>query len=363
MKIIFLTTDITQVGGVERVLCKLCNFMVKEYNYNIKIVSLYKPKRDKVYFSLDNRISIKYLNVESNTSSMSCIKRILNQISMIRAVKTGLKNEEFDIVVTTNTMLGVAAALNKKHINGKIIASEHGDYYYFGKVWRYARKKLYNRLDKVIVLTEKDKIMYEDFLNNTEVIPNSLPFETDKKSNLDSKKILSVGRLEEEKGFEYIIESFSKISERYPQWKLEIVGEGSQKEKLLNRVKELKLEERIYLSNFTDNIIEKYLDSSIYTLTSRTEAFPLVILEAMECGVPCISFDLAGPKEMINNNIDGIIVKQYDIDELANQLENMIIDEEKRKLFGKNAKENIQKYSIANIGVKWKILFEDILMQ
>ena len=87
MKIIFLTTDITQVGGVERVLCKLCNFMVKEYNYNIKIVSLYKPKRDKVYFSLDNRISIKYLNVESNTSSMSCIKMILNQIRSCVSIK------------------------------------------------------------------------------------------------------------------------------------------------------------------------------------------------------------------------------------------------------------------------------------
>lgn len=360
MKIVFLTTDISQVGGVERVICKLCNYFAEIYKYEIEIISVYKPKNENIYFDLNKYINIKYLNIESNDSSMNLIKRLNNQLKLIHAVGQAVKNEKFDILITTNTMLGVGAALHRKYADGKIIAAEHGDYFYFGKVWRYLRRRLYNKLDKIVVLTQKDKEIYDSFLNNVIVIPNPLPFEIDTKSSLDKKIILTAGRLEDEKGFEYIIDAFVYISKKHPDWKLEIVGEGSRKNFLVEKIKNLGLDESVKISDFTNNMVDKYVNSSIYTLTSKTEAFPLVILEAMECGVPCVSFDLAGPKEIIKDGDDGYITPQYDIEKLVKQINYIIENKDVRVQMGANAKNNIQRYSIKNIAFRWNSLFKEM---
>lgn len=361
MKIMFLTTDITQVGGVERVISKLGNYFINKCNYEVDIISLYKKKNEDIYFDLDKKANIKYMDLESNNSDMSLFRRLRNQISLIVKINKKLKNEKFDLLITFNTMIGVAVALNYKNLKSKIIASEHGDYFYFGKVWRFARKKLYGRLDKVVVLTNNDKKCYGEFLKNVEVIPNPLSLETKKKSSLETKKIISIGRLEDEKGFDELIDIFKNISKDCPEWKLEIVGDGSQKFKLKQKIIDENLQDKICISDFTDKIEDKYLSASIFALTSRTEAFGLVLTEAMECGVPCISYDLTGPSEIINNNYDGYLISNRNSEEFEIKLRKLMSDTNLRKSMGIEARKNIQRFDINSIGKQWSKVVEDIM--
>ena len=140
-----------------------------------------------------------------------------------------------------------------------------------------------------------------------------------------------------------------------------IIGCGSEQKKLEKRIREYKLENKIKILPFTNNVKAELLSSSIYVLTSRSEGLPLVVIEAMECGLPIVSFDIPASKEIISNRVDGILVPQGDIQEFANQLSKLMYDYERRKAYGQNAKNNAARYHINNISSQWEKLFRSIL--
>ena len=148
---------------------------------------------------------------------------------------------------------------------------------------------------------------------------------------------------------------------KYPDWTLEIYGEGTEREKLEKKINKLGLENSFLLKGVEKNIQNKYLESSIYVMSSRFEGMPMVLLEAMSCGLPVISFDCpCGPRDMIKYNENGFLIEFGNIKEMANKIEELIANEEKRKLFGKNARKSIQKYSKDKIMEEWIKLFENI---
>lgn len=223
-------------------------------------------------------------------------------------------------------------------------------------------KHFFSKYSKIIILTNEDKKNWN--LPNVEVIFNSLPFNIDIYPKYESKKIISVGRLDKQKGYDILIDVWNKISKKYPEWTLEIYGDGPEKEKLQDKINKLKLQETFILRGATTNIQEKYLESSIYVMSSRYEGMPMVLLEAMECGLPVVSFDCpCGPKDIIKDNQDGYLVKFGDIEGMVEKIEILIKDEEKRKIFGKRAKENIQRFSQDKIMQQWKELFEKLMVE
>ena len=147
-----------------------------------------------------------------------------------------------------------------------------------------------------------------------------------------------------------------------PDWILEIYGNGSERENLQNKINKLRLEKSFLLKGAEKNIQEKYLESSIYVMSSRFEGMPMVLLEAMTYGLPIISFDCpCGPKDIIKDNEDGFLVEFGNIEQMAEKIEKLISDEEKRKLFGKNARKNVERFSADTIMKEWKELFESLL--
>lgn len=160
---------------------------------------------------------------------------------------------------------------------------------------------------------------------------------------------------------EYLIEAWSYVHKSHPDWKLDIYGYGELKEEMTRSIATLNLTDVININEPTNIIIQKYLESSIYIMSSRFEGFGMVLLEAMACGVPCISFDCPyGPADIIRNGEDGFLVEHLNAKALADSICQLIEQPELRKQFGRKAKKNIIRYSKDNIMKQWTELFNEL---
>lgn len=357
MRLLLIVDNINKAGGIERVISVLSNYFYTNFNYDIEIVSIF-TKENKLFFDFNRNIKIthcskNYEDFQSRDEEKKYFKNLIKDILM---------DKDVDIIMTFYTHISKAVLLNKKNIRrAKIIITEHVDYYESSIKGRIIKKLMYRKADKLVVLTDEYNRLYSRFLNNVITIPNPISFKTSNQSNLLNKNIISIGRLEKIKKFDQLIDIFKDTSNDYNDWKLTIIGEGLEKENLKKKIRESNLEDRIFLKPFTKDVKSELLESSIYALTSEHEGFELVLLEAQECGLPCISFDITPAKEIISDNINGILVKQGDLKEYSRKLELLMDDYYIRRKFGSKSKLNSSKYSIDIIANKWDKLFKELL--
>ncbi len=222
-------------------------------------------------------------------------------------------------------------------------------------------RNLWEKYCGIVCLTNETK-QYFRGLNNAVVIPNSLPFYPENNSLCENKKIISVGRTWKIKGYDLLLEAWNLIAKKYPDWSIEIYGEARNLDNYLReKIATYKLEKSFLLKGAELNIKEKYLDSSIYVMSSRSETFGMVLLEAMACGLPVVSFDCpTGPRNIIKDGEDGFLVQNGNIQEMADKLSYLISNEDIRKEMGQKARQNIQRFSQDNIMPQWKALFEEM---
>jgi glycosyltransferase involved in cell wall biosynthesis len=196
------------------------------------------------------------------------------------------------------------------------------------------------------------------------VIPNPLSFTSPVTAGLSAKRILSTGRLIATKGFDLLIESFRLVAMRHPDWKLTILGEGQDKQYLLNKIRLYKLEDRINILPPTSDILSELLNTSIYAAASRYEGFGLAITEAMECGVPCVAFDCeCGPREIITHGEDGLLIEPFHIERFAEALLLLIEDPTLRTQLGRQANISAGRFAPVNIMQQWETLFNSLVTQ
>ncbi|SHI12070.1 Glycosyltransferase involved in cell wall bisynthesis [Clostridium collagenovorans DSM 3089] len=357
MKVGFLMNDVFGRGGVERVTFKLATYFAEILNYDVDIISYFESEDKEIYFKYSSKVNIIYCkNKNEALKSFGKIKRFYE---LQKNLEEFINDNEYDCIISLYTHFNMKLALARKKIKAKIIGCEHGQYYSTSKKTRILRRIVYKKLDNLVVLTDRDKEIYEKFCKSVITIPNPLVFETDEKSTLMEKRIINVGRLTEEKGVHYLLEAFAKVSNKFPEWTLTFVGNGNYKENLIERAKELEVNGKVEILPFTTEIKDLYLKSSIYAMASETEAFPMTLLEAMELGVPCICFDCrTGPREIVTDGEDGYIIDMYNLEKFSERLENLMENDTIRYEFGINAKKNINRYSKENILEKWKKLLE-----
>ena len=203
MKVGFLVEDITEIGGVERVVCKLANYFATDYNYKVKIISLIKPKNNGVRFQLHNSVEVIYINHEYEGNF------IKKHIQGLKKFKNIFNEIDLDVLFSMYTKTNVYFSILKNQIKPKVIACQHGQYYFDSLFFRAMERIFYRRLDIVVLLTERDEKIYRSFCKNTEVIPNPLPFKGEGNYNSSSTTILSLGRLSAEKSVNYTIEALA----------------------------------------------------------------------------------------------------------------------------------------------------------
>lgn len=376
MKLLYCIRGLYNSGGMERILTDKLNYLSQNYNYEIYVITT-DQKEKNIFFPLNKEIKhidlgINYLDdinknffkrilvyIQKQKEHEKKLKNIINEIKPEILISLGDEDRNF-IYKFKNKNIKIVREhhFNKKHL----LQNEARNFIYKLKAYYMHFKDIYlvDKYDEFIVLTEEDKENWHN--KKIKSIPNFINFIPEKSSNCENKKIISVGRLEYQKGYDILINVWNIISKKYPNWILEIYGEGIERESLQNKINKLGLEKSFILKGAVKNIQDKYLESSIYVMSSRYEGMPMVLLEAMSYGLPVVSFDCScGPKDIIKDNEDGFLVEFGNIEQMAEKIEKLISDEEKRKLFGKNARKNVERFSADIIMKEWKELFENLL--
>ena len=381
MKLVFCTPQIIGSGGVERVLAQRLNYFVEKFGYDVTIVTtennsrIYKNKFPFFYFNSKIKIidlKISYTNVLNcnfikkkikinllKSNHLKKLNAIVNEIKPDILISLGDIDRTISYKVNYSCKKILEHHVSKKYFTGELTANN-----FFDKLkvtYREYREKQYlNKYDEFLVLTEEDKKAWGD--NRIKVINNPLPFDSKEISTCKNKKIISVGRLEKEKGFDILIDVWKKVNEKHPDWILEIYGEGSLRKKLQEKIDLLNLEDSLILKGNEKNIQSKYLENSIYVMSSRYEGFGMVLIEAMSCGLSLVSFDCpCGPKDIIKDGENGFLVKFGNIDKMAEKINYLIENEDKRIKMGKKSKELSYNYSEEKIMNQWKELFKNLL--
>lgn len=194
------------------------------------------------------------------------------------------------------------------------------------------------------------------------VIPNPLYCQNHKTSDLTSKTVIAVARQSYEKGLDRLLYIWKLIAEKHTDWKLEIYGSQNQNLGLEGLAKEYNITSSVRFFEPIKNIEEKYLNSSAYVMTSRSEGFPMVLLEAMSFGLPIIAYDCPiGPRSIIANGKNGFLIPEDDAIAFAEKLSLLITNYELRKVMGTEGKAMVNEYNADDIMLKWKSLFTSVL--
>ena len=215
-------------------------------------------------------------------------------------------------------------------------------------------------MSALVLLTPEDAKDWEE-ITQTFVIPNSIQSFPKEAAKLTNKRAIIVGRYNDAKGYEYLVEAWRIVHQRHQDWIIDIYGSGELHDNVERWIKEANLQNCMIMHEPTSQIMEKYLESSICVVSSRYEGFSMAIVEAMACGVPCVSFDCPfGPRNIINNGEDGILVEYLNSQALADNICILIENEAIRIRLGHKAKENIRRFSQDTIMGKWMALFNSL---
>lgn len=379
MKILYCIPSLYNPGGMERVISEKVNYLASLPNYEITIVTTEQQGKD-IIFSIDKRILLIHLDINFNSHySKDLLRKVIHHYKKLNLYKRKLKQivTELNIDVIVSLCGKEIEFLNKLDVECKKIAEIHFSMNYrkqflisrhknfvwgiLGEIRTYQLKQSVKKLDKLIVLTETDKHQWKNTNNNIICIPNPNPLNKTLVSSLDNKNVISIGKLDAQKGYDMLIDTWKIVAEKHPDWILNIWGVGEWEQMLTQRIRDYKLTEVINLCGQTKNVVSKYCDSSIYVMSSRYEGLPMVLIEAMSCGLPLISFDCeCGPRDIISEGIDGYLVETNNIKLLAEKICYLIDNESIRKQMGLQAKINVEKFSKNMIMKRWTNLFENL---
>lgn len=379
MRLLYCIPSLYNAGGMERVISEKVNYLVNLPNYEITVVTT-DQKGKEVQFPLDHRIRLVHLNIDfdGHYSESLFRKYILHQrklkiykkslAQLIEELEVNicisLCGKEIDFLVDLDVRCKKMAEIHFAMNNRKqFLTSHHKGFIwgFLGEIRTLQLKKATKGLDRLVVLTKADQKQWEQSHQNIVQIPNPNPLVNKDFSSLLNKRVISVGKLDAQKGYDMLVEAWGLVAVQHPDWVLDIFGVGEWEHKLGTRIKELDLVGKINLCGKTSDVVSHYLDSSIYVMSSRYEGLPMVLIEAMSCGLPIVSFDCEyGPGEMIIEGESGFLVALNNLPQLAEKICVLIENESLRIKMGAKALEGAKRYSKEPIMKKWIELFDQI---
>lgn len=381
MKIIYLYHSLAIIGGAERILINKMNYLsnhgydvyiitfeqgnhafsfeleknIKHYDLNTRFFTLYK-------YNIFKRI---YLHKKMNIKFEKELEKVINDIKPDIFICTTYSIHNFKQIL--NTVRPNCKTILESHVSLPFLLDDniHGNSIIKKIVRVYINHKNINLIkcfDRIVVLTRQDCLYWKKYSQNISIITNTIGNYPEKTNNLAGKnKIISVGRLEPQKGFDLLIKAWAQIHQYYKDWHIEIYGEGYLKEFLDSEMIKYNVSNSISIKEPTQYIYKEYMNSDFLVLSSRAEGFGLVLAEAMACGRPCVSFNCpCGPDEIITDSVDGLLAKDGDINDLAKKIEWMITHEKERKEMGLKARESAKRYDKETIMAQWINLFNEL---
>ena len=355
MNICFLEGDMSRRGGTERMTAIISKALCSEEN-RIFILSL-TLKEKEVFFDLDDQVTHIILNQFGEKSGIA---------RQIRVIHKFIKKEKIDVVINVDIGMGIYGIIASFGTAAKTITWEHANYFnnWGSKIFPYFRGFAAKHSDVLVVLTDKDKKNYEENIRTkTPIYAISNPVNRhDFSYDVHSKTILSAGLLLPIKGYEKAIQVARKVFDVCPDWKWFICGEGAERNHLEELIRENNLQENLILMGTVQNMEEQYQKASMFVMTSQMEGLPMVLLEAKSWGLPLVSFDImTGPSDIIQDGVDGYLVEEGNVDEMAERIVELIRDDSKRNGFSKESQSNMDKFEMEGIIEKWKKIMKSLL--
>ena len=366
MRVVYLYPALAIWGGVERILVEKMNYLVRHERYEAFLITS-DQEQHKITYELDEYVHVIDLDIRFHTRFKYRLWRRLNEYrKQLKLYHNRLKDQLRLIrpdVIACTTSQEVKPLLRIKG-DSPLIVEAHLNFMHPETLLHRIQMRMNNywigKAEAVVTLTNGDAENWRKVSHRVHVIPNMVHLnDTNLYSDCTSKRVLFVGRFEEQKNIGELISIWQHIHPKFPDWKLDLYGAGKLWEKYKCESDALNI--NIEIHKPTAQIMDVYRNSSVFVMTSLYEPFGLVIPEAMSCGLPVVSYDSPyGPASIISDGEDGFLIPMHDRQTFGNRLCQLMGDEELRKEMGHRAIESSQRFSADKIMPMWKKLFEQL---
>ena len=379
-KIVYCTPALYSAGGTERVVSLKANYFADVLGYDVTII-VTEGKNSNSFFHLSDKVEVINLGLNfEEIWNVSFIEKVFLYLKKQRKYKKLLKRELMrirpDITITTlrreiNFIIEIndgSRKIGEQHLSRSNYRKTDPRFTnicekFFFLWWKNRVVSSLTKLDKLVVLTPDAASEWPE-VKNIMMIPDPLPIKVDRCSTTSYKRVITIGRYSFEKGYDLLLKVWSVVEKKFPDWQLDIFAMGDPTP-YVKMMDDLSIDKkRCHLNSSVVDVEDEYMKSSILVQPSRTEGFGLVIVEAMSCGLPVVSFDCEnGPRSVITNGEDGFLIPPFDVEMFANSLMRLMSDDDLRKSMGEKGKQNSQRYDIDIVGQQWKQLFDELMQK
>lgn len=377
-KIVYCTPALYSAGGTERVVSLKANYFADVLGYDVTII-VTEGKNSNSFFHLSDKVEVINLGLNfEEIWNVSFIEKVFLYLKKQRNYKKLLKRELMRIRpdITITTLRREINFINEINDGSRKIGEQHlsrSNYRrtdprftnicekFFYRWWKNRIVYSLTKLDKLVVLTPDAASEWTE-VKNIIMIPDPLPIKVESCCTTSSKRVITIGRYSYEKGYDLLLKVWSIVEKKLSDWQLDIFAMGDPTP-YVKMMDDLSIDKkRCHLNSSVVDVEDEYMKSSILVQPSRTEGFGLVIVEAMSCGLPVVSFDCEnGPRSVITNGEDGFLIPPFDVEMFANSLMRLMSDDDLRKSMGEKGKQNSQRYDIDIVGQQWKQLFDELM--
>lgn len=373
MKILYVFRSLAVWGGIERVLVEKMNYLSSVYGYDVYMITSDQGNHP-IPYHLEDNIHIEDLNIRFHQQyQYNIVKRkwVAKKLKRIYEQRLGERIQQIqpDIIVCT-TADHIDSLVKLKGLIPLVVEShsiclrtiEDGRFWIQRKWYKHHYLKTLYKVNVIVALTEGDATEWRKVHSHVVVIPNMVHLNEGAVSTLENKRVIWVGRFDYQKRPLEMVKIWEQIQPQFPDWQLDIYGEGEQRQELEDKVRSLSM--NIVIHQPTELIFDRYRVSSILALTSLFEPFGLVIPEAMSCGLPVVAFDCPyGPASIVTDGVDGFLIPNSDIRLFVDKVCLLMEDESLRLKLGKAGSVSSLRYDVDNIIPQWKHLFEQLIKE
>ena len=342
-------------GGAERTLAAMANHWSASGD-RVTLLTLAPQQQDAYELSS----SVERVCLDGMQQSSNALQAVINNLRRLFRLRRAIREARGDAVISFTDKMNLLTLLACIGLRQRVVICERVDprRHPIGRGWSFLRRRTYAWCDTLVVQTEGVRNYFHRFVPDAKirVIANAVPTPAITQNEQSQREpwIIAIGRLEKQKGFDLLLEAFSRIAGEHPDWQLKILGEGSERDSLIEQIHALGLEQRVELCGWVESLEAWVSKSELFVLSSRYEGFPNALLEAMAAGVPAISFACeSGPSEIIRHEVDGLLVPAEDVEELSRAIARLISNPQERAAFAQRAPDVAERFSVDKFFQSW----------